>query len=348
MKRWFPLTLAALLAACSSAPNAEPDPTDHLLPAHHDPQRITDAYAFDGEIRVHGGKWDGWTSVGGHHAGVNWPWASATKQVVAVLVMQEVERGRLALDTPVSTYWPDWPTAFSAPTVRQLLQHQSGLANPDDSAPDANGFPSAYGEGVSEKYCLLEMSPPGGDTWRYNNCDYVMLGLILEQVTGEDIAALVQARIGEPSGWNNTRLLDRDGARDYVARSEVSDRRISGYGTSGALIGPLTDMILFDRALMSGALLSDNSRAILWQGNPALGFMGLGQWSFEAPLRNCTSPVRIIERRGAIANYQVRNLILPDSDIAIAIALVKSDFDFGEIWTGSGFMHDMLSAIACR
>lgn len=107
-------------------------------------------------------------------------------------------------------------------------------------------------------------------------------------------------------------------------------------------------MIAFDRALMAGKLLSKAGRASMWEGDPALGYMALGQWVFEAPLDGCAAPVRIVERRGGIGKYQVRNLILPDRAIAVALSTEQEEFDFGEIWTGKGFMHDALSAIACE
>ena len=49
----------------------------------------------------------------------------------------------------------------------------------------------------------------------------------------------------------------------------------------------------------------------MWTGDPALGYMALGQWAFDAPLEGCIGDVRIIERRGAIGKYQLRNIILP-------------------------------------
>lgn len=339
------LPLALALAAC-------PPPTGHVYSASSpEASRVTqerlqpvlDEHDFHGDLQVSGGPADGaWSG-----RGRRWPWASVTKQVVATLVMQEVEAARLSLDAPVTRYMPDWPAAFRAPTVRQLLRHQSGLANPDDSPEGADGFPSAYAEGVSVQYCLLEMTPPTTDGWRYNNCDYVVLGRLLETVTGTSLDELIRTRIAAPSGWTDTRLYTLDEVREYHERDAAYDRRIAGYGSAAALIGPLRDMIGFDRALLAGKLLSQEARSTMWEGDPSLGFMALGQWSFEAPLAGCATPVRIVERRGGIGKYQVRNVILPDRDIVVAIATAQDAFDFGEIWTGRGFMHDTLSAIAC-
>lgn len=277
-----------------------------------------------------------------------WPWASVTKQVLAVLAMQQVEAGTLDLDAPADRYLPELASKVPSPSIRQLLQHRSGLANPDDSPPDATGFPSFYSEGPTGlDWCLADRSAPS-DQWRYNNCDYIVLGAILENVTGEPIEALLEKRIAIPSGWRDTALLRAGSARDFAGRDPVYTTRIARYGTSAALIGPLADMLRFDRALMAGKLLGPEARAAMWQGDPQLGYMALGQWVFDAPLEGCDAPVRIVERRGAIGKYQVRNIILPQRDMALALATADGEFDFGEIWTGSGALHDALAALACN
>lgn len=102
-----------------------------------------------------------------------------------------------------------------------------------------------------------------------------------------------------------------------------------------------------DRALVAGRLLSPAARDELWKGDPKLGFMALAQWSFFAPLKGCSAPVRIIERRGGIERFQVRNIILPDSNRIIILFTADGDFDFGEIWQGKGLSHDLLAAAAC-
>lgn len=223
--------LLLVIGACTKAQGSIPDWT---IPPQQNPHVIFQAYDFRGEVAVSGGEWDGWHDLGDHArqpvSDASWPWASVTKQVVATLVMQQVEAGTLSLDDKASEHL-SWPTAFPAPTVRQLLQHQSGLNNPDDSPNDADGFPSIYAEGVTEKFCLLEMSPPGRDGWRYNNCDYVVLGNLLEAVTGDSLDTLIRTRIAEPAGWTDTRLYTLDEMRDYAGRDAT-------YAVSRAMARP--------------------------------------------------------------------------------------------------------------
>lgn len=76
-----------------------------------------------------------------------WRWASVSKQITATLVLREVDRGRVALDAPVSTYLPEFAAGARAEiTVRHLLQHTSGLSQAYEEALDAGGVPVVYQE----------------------------------------------------------------------------------------------------------------------------------------------------------------------------------------------------------
>jgi D-alanyl-D-alanine carboxypeptidase len=276
---------------------------------------------------------------------VEWPWASVTKQVIATLVMQQVEAGRIALDAPASRYLSGWSEELPTPTVRQLLQHRAGLRNPNDSALDAAGSPSFYTSGPNGlSWCLTGRATPGGK-WQYNNCDYIVLGAMLKRVTKIDIARLFARDIARPLGLKQARLVGRgDSAPNLVAGSVME---LAPYGAAGALVGTPNELITFDRALLAGKLLKPETRAAMWTGDPALGFMALGQWSFEAKPKGCTAPLRIVERRGGIGKTQVRNILLPDRGVSVIVFLNDPDFDFGEIWQGKGLSHDLLAAAAC-
>jgi CubicO group peptidase (beta-lactamase class C family) len=289
---------------------------------------------------------------GGFEPGAAWPWASVTKQVMAVLTMQEVEKGRLALDAPVRRYLP----AFrGSATLRQLLQHRAGLRNPEQSTPDANGFPSFYstGPGGSE-WCLGNIGAPGG-TWSYNNCDYIVLGALLERTTKMSLAQLFTTRISEPLGLTAGFIAPDATAPDamWTGGPTTAERGIiANFGAAGALVGTATDLATFDRALLADTLLTARSRETLWRGDPKLGFMALGQWSFTAPLAGCAAPVRIVERRGAIGRFAVRNVIMPDLGMSVVLFTNRGEAaegpaGFGEVWQGKGITHTILSAAAC-
>lgn len=289
---------------------------------------------------------------GGFEPGAAWPWASVTKQVMAVLTMQEVEKGRLALDAPLRRYLP----AFrGSATLRQLLQHRAGLRNPETSAPDANGFPSFYSTGPGGlQWCLSGVGAAGG-AWSYNNCDYIVLGALLERTTRTPLAQLFAVRIAEPLGLTAGFIAPDATAPDakWPGGPTTAERGIiANFGAAGALVGTAADLATFDRALLADTLLTARSRETLWRGDPKLGYMALGQWSFTAPLPGCATPVRIVERRGAIGRFSVRNVILPDLGLSVVLLTNRGEAaegpgSFGEVWQGKGITHTVLSAAAC-
>lgn len=282
---------------------------------------------------------------------LRWPWASVTKQVIAVLTMTEVDRGHLALDTPASRYLPALGPTAGAPTIRQLLQHRAGLRNPEDSPKGTDGTPNWYTNGPTGlKWCLAGRTAPGGD-WRYNNCDTIALGAILEKVSGLTVPALFAERIATPLGMDATAFESPTPAKDFPETAVVITPQEKAvfrrFGAAGGLIGVPLDLLKFDRALLTGKLVSSAARDAMWKGDPQLGYMGLAQWSFDAPLKGCAKPVRLIERRGGIGRFQVRNILIPDRDMTVILFTANEAQEFGEIWQGKGLSHDLLAASVC-
>lgn len=286
-----------------------------------------------------------------------WRWASITKQIVATLIMQEVAKGTIALDQPLATYLPNFRGSNSSKiTIRQLLRHQSGLPNPDDTVPNKSGVPSYYSPATNQDrsaasgWCAgAPKSEPGGN-WAYNNCDFIVAGAVLEAVTGQTWQELAASRIAKPLGLNSLAAFPKPQimVQGFSKRAREPAYKLEHFGASGALYGTPYDLWKFDRALMTGKLLPKAQLDEMWDGRPELGFIALGQWVFEANLKSCTKPVRIVERRGAIGGVQVRNFILPDADMVLIAFTNRSEFEFGEIWQGSGFAHDLLDTAVCQ
>lgn len=283
-----------------------------------------------------------------------WRWASVTKQVTAALVMQQVDSGRIALDEPVTRYLPDFagPSGRSV-TVRQLLQHTSGLPNPEDTPKDADGIPGFYraagpaGDAAAAGgFCGAGAKREPGAGFEYNNCDYLVLGAVLERVTGRPYADLVRDRLGLAS----VRMMTGMGPETiagYAGGRREPAMRLETYGAAGALGGTARDLLAFDQALVRHALVSAPSTAEMWRGEPKLGYAALGAWSFPAPLAGCAGPVWLVERRGAIGGVQVRNVIAPELGRVLIVFTNDGDLDFGEIWQGAGLSHALLSASFC-
>jgi D-alanyl-D-alanine carboxypeptidase len=317
---------------------------------------VLSASNFNGEVIASRGSMPISILHGKVRGGQRWRWASVTKQIIATLIMQEVAAGRVDPDKPVGAYLPTFksPNAGTI-SVRQLLRHQSGLPNPDDATTGKNGVPAYYAkvdpalQNPLTGYCAEPVKGQAGGNWSYNNCDYIVAGALLEAVTGKPWQQLVAERVAAPLGLKSLAAFptSKPTVAGLVGGKAEGRYKFETFGAAAGLYGTAQDLWAFDRALMTGKLLPEAARTTMWDGQPELGFIALGQWSFGAELKGCAMPVRIIERRGAIGGVQVRNFILPDADVVVIAFTNRDDFEFGEIWQGKGFAFDLLSAAAC-
>jgi len=283
---------------------------------------------------------------------------SASGWHTAALTMRLIDKGRLTLDTTIASALPDFPGSENAGvTVRQLLTHTSGLANPEATTPGENGVPAFYlrtdpRAGTRDDavgYCAGTPSGPAGGGFAYNNCDTIVLGAMLEAETGRQFSSLLAEEIAAPARLTTLRFAS-PGEHPVTARGAngaVPRINISTLGPGGALVGSVDDALAFDRALMNGVLVSKDGTAAMWKGEPALGYVALGAWAFEAPLGGCEGDVKLVERRGSVDGVQMRNIIAPDRDLALIVFTDNADAAFGEIWQGKGLSYDLASAAFC-
>lgn len=348
--------LAAGLAGCATVP------------------AVPDAVAMTLETRARAAGVDGVLLVGeanGSHRTIPvgtdpvppnavWRWASITKQMTAVIATQEVERGRLDLDAPISRYWPDWSAPNAAKIrIRDLLAHNSGLPQPDASAPDGDGVPAFYRAGANApsasaaRFCAGPARAAAPAAFEYNNCDTIVLAEVLARITGKPFDALLRERITGPLGMASVGLFAVGARHPHV--EPIGEYRdvdtlidLGVHGAAGSAYGTVQDLWRFDRALLDGKLLSPLSRETMWTASPANGFHNFFQWSYSAPLAGCPKPVRIVERQGLIGGIENRNWLLPDTGQALILLSRKRPTNLGDPWEGKGLAFDLLSAVACR
>lgn len=352
---------AAALLALAAAP--APHPLDRIIAdAHFDGVAIAGDAAEPSYVRATG---NAATGVRNSPHAV-WRWASVTKQLTATIVMQEVEAGRLDIARPVSAYWPDWPQVFSDEvTIRDLLQHTSGLADPNEDGPDfPDGMPTFYRPPAARAatlgtmayaathYCAEHPRGKPGGGFHYDNCDYIVLGALLERMTGKPFAQLLQERIAAPLGLTLGLFEPGVAPAAHVRGIETGAQGevlgdLGTYGAAGAVYGTPLALYAFDRALLDHRLLGAAATATMWTGDPKLGAAALGQWQYSVTLAGCTAPVSVVERRGEIGGVAVRNFILPGTGHALVLFTRHGGFDFGEVWQRTGFAYSALSAIGC-
>jgi D-alanyl-D-alanine carboxypeptidase len=205
---------------------------------------------------------------------------SNTKTFVAVVVLQLVEEGTLSLEDSVDQWLSGVVSGNgndgSKITIRQLLQHTSGLHNyTADLFTDftADDFERVRYDSVSPEDLLaiaLRHAPDfePGTSWNYSNTNYILAGMIIEEATGRDWASEVQARISAPLGLMATFEPGEDpdlpsphaqGYHLFVENEPLVD--VTSYnhtwgGAAGSLVSTLDDLTRFWRALQSGELLA--------------------------------------------------------------------------------------------
>jgi len=126
------------------------------------------------------------------------------KQFTAVAVMLLVEDGKLRLDESIRKYLPDAPRSWAPITIRQLLNHTSGL--PTNPAGDIRReyTDDELLRGIYQRELIF--TP--GTRWNYSNCGYVTLGILVKKITGERYADLLARRLFAPLGMQTARQID--------------------------------------------------------------------------------------------------------------------------------------------
>ncbi len=200
---------------------------------------------------------------------------SITKTFVATIVLQLVGEGRLRLDEPVAKRLPTLLANGEQITVRQLLNHTSGLPdytqNPDLFTGIVQNRVWAPRElvALAQKY-PQEFAP--GSAWAYSNTNYIVAGLLIEAVTGRPLGRELDRRIFSPLRLNHTSFpVANAPLSGYYAHGYISTEAIptadgqpldvAGYNPShawaaGAIVSNAADLSKFYQALMSGKLLA--------------------------------------------------------------------------------------------
>lgn len=276
-----------------------------------------------------------------------WVLGSVTKQMVSVAAAKLVEEGKTSWNDTLAARLPAFAGHPSGSvTLKELFRHTSGLASPQDGVAD-DAIPPYLARGRTSNVLAPCLAPPTGERgrFRYNNCDTIVAGAMLEAASGERISDLLKRTVFRPAGMTHTRFARPGEIVAYSASKNKID--VAGYGASGGLLGTADDIVRFDKALMGGKLVDDAQRKLLWQGEPSLGYVALGVWSFPAILKGCKGEVALVERRGDVDGTQVRNIIAPALGRSLVMLTPNPDFDYGEIWQGSGASFEMASAAFC-
>ena len=212
--------------------------------------------------------------------------ASIGKMFTATAVGQLISAGKLRFDDTLAKILPEYPNVERARriTIRQLLGHTAGLGDLfGDSAYDAHrdyGSPLALASVVANRPLLF--AP--GTGWSYSNEGYVVLGAVIEKVSGESYDSYLRRHVFEPAGMSHTGNFGLDDVVPHRAvgyrhrasdplgvRAPYGNRSFVRKGSpAGGAYTTTRDLWQFGRALLKGALIDRAIRDTLWTGHSPL------------------------------------------------------------------------------
>ena len=225
---------------------------------------------------------------------------SISKQFGAAAVMQLVEAGTLSLDDPLAKYLPAYPRAERI-TIRNLLQHTSGIVDFEYSGtwPTSMGLERTTDEIIATFRDLPPLFEPG-QQWGYSSSNYVLIGKILEQLTGEPLAKLMKTRVFDRAGLEHTRFCDSyelipNRTRGYVKAKDgwapAPWSHVAQFGLAGGICSTAHDLLRWQHALEEGKVVSEASYrematpGTLADGQPIHYGLGLSQLRLGAHRR---------------------------------------------------------------
>ncbi len=246
---------------------------------------------------------------------------SITKQFTAASILLLEERGKLKIDDPIKKYLPDAPDAWDKITIFNLLTHTSGI-------PNYTSFPETQKERFTAhtprqivdifRDRPLEFIP--GEKMSYSNSGYILLGYLLEKVSGETYQNFLQKYIFDPLGMKDS---------GYDSNSSIIPKRASGYSpgpggqknadyvhmsmpfSAGALYSTTEDLLRWEQGLFGGKLLSKESLSKMitpYKNDYALG-IGIAEVNGH----------KVIQHGGGIQGFNTQLAYYPDDIVTVAV-----------------------------
>ena len=240
---------------------------------------------------------------------------SNSKQITAVLILKEVEKGKLKLDVPIREYLPemdqDW---MDRVTIHHLLNMSSGISSLEKP---------------------LDFEP--GEKFQYSNPNYFLLGKIYKKVTGE-LVSLAANRLFKQLGMNNSFSFELDETKNQVVKGYINtdntfeyfdffsdkvgftEESWNNFIPTGGYISNLKDLSIWDTKLHNGVVLSKESyqtmtRTELLKEDEIFGTMGYGY----GLLVNNTSPVKYMGHAGSGLGSVSIKIYIPELDVNLIV-----------------------------
>ena len=251
--------------------------------------------------------------------------ASLTKQFTAAAIMRLHERGSLSLDDQVRSYFPWLP--YAGISVRHLLAQTSGIPNftaLDDL--DHLCLKDATPKEVVETVLQIPAAFAPGEDWQYSNTNYILLGMLIELISGASYEETLKKEFFEPLGMNSTGLDDPFAVRGnhaagysafYLGKWEAVRWYPTWEFSTGGLCSTVGDLLKWNLALRRGRVLTADS----WEqmARPSALKNGLKtNYGFGLQVLQL-GDLREIRHTGGLAGLHTENTMYPEVDVDVVI-----------------------------
>ena len=252
---------------------------------------------------------------------------SITKQFTSAAIMKLVDQGRVKLDDDLSKYVPQFPLQGKQVSIRQLLNHTSGI----HSYTSSPGWPKTWNDELSPDAIVklvaadtFDFAP--GTGYRYNNTGYVLLGMVIEKASGQTYANYLDAQFFKPLGLRQTsycpsKTSDPGYALGYSKGPSGTMRaqflHLSHPFSAGALCSTVGDFVTWQRALDGGQAVSPASYALMstadsLNGGRKINYgFGLVPGEFNGH--------KTVSHTGGIPGFATAATYLPDDSLSIVV-----------------------------
>ena len=256
---------------------------------------------------------------------------SITKQFTCACILKLAEAGKLSVDDRVAKYYPGLTRAGDI-TLLDLMNHVSGYADyyPLDFV-DRRMLKKIAPDELIREYAGGKLDFEPGSQYSYSNTGFVILGRIVEKVSGQPFGKFLAEQILKPLELNHT-LYEPDPNQAGIARGyttfalsgpEAANNEARGWiGSAGAIYSTGSDLAAWDLALITGKVLNPSSFTLMTTPRPLadgrISFYGCGLSISFRPDR------KILAHNGAVAGFYALNTCVPSTKSAV---VVLSNFD---------------------
>ncbi len=273
---------------------------------------------------------------------------SITKTFTATLVLQLIEEGKLTLDTKLAKFFPEIKNADKI-TIEMMLNHHSGIFNYTNHEEFLNYYQQTQSnKEMVERIKTYEPVFEPGERGEYSNSNYLLLGYILEVITGKDYGVLVAEKIAKPLNLKATYLEEKTEPENNEVFSyqrsgslvATEQWNMSTADAAGAIVSTTHDLNLFFKGLFEGKLISKDLLNKMIDVKDTYGY-GIFKRTIELDDKEYVG----YWHNGRIERFSSGMMYFPEQKIGVASLLNADLYDGSKIFrtmTNAAFSHQVV------